>query len=138
MNVVYRWAWTMAAVGWTGPAASYVGVLSGLLSGQRWVGYAVGGGLSALSAALGWWLSGKVRSRRVCLWLMPAGLLIAAAGGPWAAEVWEARNDPPWFAPIDERVAGLGTAGLLWGGLYLALAGAWGRWGLHAGDRGRV
>ncbi|QDT14547.1 hypothetical protein [Alienimonas californiensis] len=135
MNAVYRFAWTAAAVGWTGPVASYLGVLSALLAGERWVGYAVGGGLSGLSAGLGWWLSGRVRSRRACLWLIPLGLLIAAAGWPWAAEVWIARNDPPWFAPIDERLAGLGTAGLCWGGLYLSLAGAWGRWVLNGRAR---
>ncbi|WP_171187828.1 hypothetical protein [Alienimonas chondri] len=128
---MYRFAWGMAAAGWTGPVAGYLGVMGGLLTGERWAGYAIGVGLTALSVGGGVWLSGRVRSRRACGWTMLLGLLIAGAGWPWAAEVWEARFDPPWFDPLDERIAGLGHAGLFWGGLYLTLAGAWGRWALN-------
>ena len=125
---IFRFAWATAAAGWTGPPAGYLGAMSGILAGNRLVGYAVGGGLTALSVAGGLWLSGRVRSRRACGWTMLAGLLIAGAGWPWAAEAWAARFDPGWFAPLDERLLGLARAGLCWGGLYLALAGAWGRW----------
>ena len=128
----YRFAWAMAAAGWTGPAAAYAGMYCGLSAGQRWVGYAVGGGLTALSAAGGVWLSGRVRSRRACVRAALAGLAVAVAGWPWAAEVWADRNGLSWFEPIDERCFGLGRAGLCWGGAYLILAGAWGRWVLHA------
>ena len=132
MNVIFRFAWAMAAAGWTGPVTSYAGMVSGILAGSRWVGLAVGGGLTALSVAGGIWLANRMRSRRACGWTMIAGVAIAAAGWPWAAEVWAARHDPPWFNPFDERLAGLGRAGLCWGGLYLILAGAWGRWVLNA------
>lgn len=131
--VVGRFAWAMALAGWTGPAAAWAGLWVGLSTGERWAGLAVGGGLTGLSAAGGIWLAGRVRSRRACGWAAVAGLLVAAAGLPWALEVWADRNAPYWFDPLDERLFGLGWAGPCWGGLYLALAGAWGRWAVPSG-----
>ena len=126
---VPRYAGALAAAGWTGPPAAYGGFCAGAFADDRFVGYGVGWGLTALSAAVGWRLAGRATSRRACGRAVLIGLLVAAAASPLAARVWRERNHGSFVLdPLPHRLMGLGWAGPTWGGVALACGGAWGRW----------
>ena len=130
---VPRYAWALAAAGWTGPTVVEAGFWAGAFADDRFVGYGVGWGLTALSAAVGWRLAGRVTSRRACGRAAVIGLLVAAAASPLAVRVWRERNHGSFVLdPLPHRLMGLGWAGPTWGGVALACGGAWGRW--VAGD----